>query len=105
MPRPGALRRREDFEKTLRGGRRTSVSGISIVAAPRDDDGAPRVGLAVRASTAVRRNRIKRRIRAAVAEADVRGVDLVVRAEESAAGRDYQEMVEAIRRAAGRVRA
>ena len=60
-----------------------------------DPSAASRVGLTVRkgAGNAVTRNRIKRRVRAAFASADVApGFDVVTRAEREVAGRNFQEM-------------
>lgn len=48
------------------------------------------------------RNRAKRRLRAAVADSGVRGVDLVVKADEAVLGKEYQQVVELVRRAAQR---
>src|SRR5688572_28007062 len=57
-----------------------------------------RLGLVVKASTAVTRNRVKRRLRAAAREAGLAtGSDVVIRADERAAGKDFQEMVATIR--------
>lgn len=54
--------------------------------------------MAVRARSAVKRNRIRRRLRAAVAAASLpAGVDLMIRTDESAARLDFQEMVSSIR--------
>jgi ribonuclease P protein component len=59
-----------------------------------------RLGLVVRARDAVTRNRVKRRLRAAVGEAGPRGgTDVVIRADDRAVGRDFQEMVAIVRAA------
>lgn len=97
-----SLRRREDVHSTLRRGRRTGTRGFTIVAVRREDGGEARLALAVRAGGAVTRNRVKRRLRAAVRESGVAGVDLVVKADRSVLGKEYQEMVELVRRAAER---
>lgn len=74
-----SLRSSRDFERVLRTGTRASSGGVSVRVAPRRGDGPSRLGLVVRAPTAVRRNRTKRRLRAAFAAGGpASGYDVVV---------------------------
>jgi ribonuclease P protein component len=61
------LRRRSDFRRVLRSGRRVTVPEFVLYHAPRSDSGPPRVGFAVprRVGKAVVRNRIRRLLRVA----------------------------------------
>ena len=75
-----------------------------MVALVRGDDDPTRVGFAVRSSAggAVTRNRIKRRLRSAVATVEVApGFDVVVSGDESVASLDFQVLVENLSDAAG----
>ena len=59
-----------------------------------------RLGLVVRAPSAVIRNRVKRRLRAAFRQVGAEsGTDVVIRADARAAGKDFQEMVALLKRA------
>jgi ribonuclease P protein component len=67
-----------------------------VVVAARPEPGAPsRLGMSVRTrtGTAVARNRIKRRLRAAFVAAIPPGHDVVVHADERAAAEGFQELV------------
>lgn len=92
------MRRSEEFAAALRGGKRVTGPGLALTVLGRPA-GPGRLGLAVKAPDAVTRNRIKRRLRAAFRQADVRGVDVVARAGAEVAGKDYQELVAQFRRA------
>jgi ribonuclease P protein component len=71
---------------------------IHVIAAS-EPGASSRLGLAVsaRAAGAVERNRIKRRVRAAFAEAAPAGLDVVVRARSRAATADFQELEDTLR--------
>jgi ribonuclease P protein component len=100
MPRVSSLSKRGDIGRVVRFGKRTEVSGLSIRCLDSDAPGV-RLVMAVRASGAVTRNRVRRRLRAAVAAAELRdGTDLMIRADGSAAELKFQEMVDGVRGAA-----
>ena len=65
MHRKYRLSRSRDFDAVYRQGRSVSTRFLVLYWFPRDDDGDPRLGLAVPkgVGTAVVRNRIKRRLR------------------------------------------
>ena len=88
-----SLHRPADFSGVLATGARAGGRGMTVYVR-RVDEGEPRLGLIVRAPRAVVRNRIKRRLRAAFRVAGPSGgADVVIRADERAAGKDFQEMV------------
>jgi ribonuclease P protein component len=99
----GSIARSRDFRTVIETGRRARRDGLTVWALPASDPAmASRLGLTVRKSTgnAVTRNRIKRRVRHAFAEAlPVEGFDVVARADTQAIGRNYQEMRDDLRRA------
>jgi ribonuclease P protein component len=101
-----ALRGRERFERTLAQGRRARSGPLAVAVAPgTDPEGSLRLGLAVRVSgkaRAVRRNRLRRRLRAAASVAGLEGRDVVVRAGAEALGLDFQDLVDHFRRAVAR---
>lgn len=90
------LGRRGDFARVYKHGRRARRDGISVWAAPGSDVESPtRLGLAIRARglTAVARNRIKRRVRAAFSDYQpVTGFDVVVAATPEVDGKSYQQV-------------
>lgn len=96
MKRPPSLSSKRDFEKVLRGGSRLRAGCVTLFVTPgADPEGPARLGLAVpaRVGGAVVRNRIKRRLRASFAAAQVPpGLDVVVRASGTAASVDFQEL-------------
>jgi ribonuclease P protein component len=75
------LSRSRDFDAVYRHGRSVSTRFLVLYWFPRDDDGEPRLGIAVPkgAGSAVERNRVKRRLRESWRE----------RVERVPAGRDY----------------
>ena len=81
MQRRYRLSRSRDFDTVYRHGRSVSTRFLVLYWFPRDDDGEPRLGIAVPkgAGSAVERNRVKRRLRESW-RARVEGVP---------AGRDY----------------
>ena len=97
-----SLTRAEDFKRLLRAGVSARAGGVAISALP-GTGGSSRLGLAVKASKAVDRNRVKRRLRAASREAlqeRDRPVDLLVRADVSAKSTSFQELVDGLKLAA-----
>jgi ribonuclease P protein component len=65
MQRRHRLSRSRDFDAVYRHGRSVSTRFLVLYWFPRDDDGEPRLGIAVSkgSGTAVDRNRVKRRLR------------------------------------------
>lgn len=105
LPAPNRLRERADFTSAVRSfGSCRAGSRLLVVHATRTDSRAglaPRVGFVVSRAVggAVVRNRTKRRLRAAVAHrlAGIpTGLDLVVRANPSAAEATYGELAGAL---------
>lgn len=126
LPIDARIRRSRDFNSVLRRGRRAARGGVVVHwacagearhatpsnAAPSDAEEPPpaRAGFVVSKAVgnAVVRNKVKRRLRHAVAE-QMRswpaGTDVVVRATPKAAGRDFarlnRDLAEAVARARG----
>ena len=102
----GSLTRGRDFERVRASGRRARSDGIGVIVAPAADPGAPaRLGLAVGrgSGTAVTRNRIRRRLRAAWRESKPPpGVEVVMRASPAAATADFQDLVKHMKSALSR---
>lgn len=65
MQKRHRLSRSRDFDAVYRHGRSVSTRFLVLYWFPRDDDGEPRLGIAVPkgGGTAVERNRVKRRLR------------------------------------------
>lgn len=83
----------DDIRRVLRSGRILRGPGLTLAVLPSECSG-PRLAMAVRATNAVRRNRIKRRLRAAAAAADLgAGVDIVARADDGIRNVDFQDLV------------
>jgi ribonuclease P protein component len=103
-----SLRRRRDFTRVQAQGRRLAAPPVTLFAARASDGGTPgRLGLVVSrgVGSAVVRNRIRRRLRAAWrAAGPPLGIDLVVRAERGAADMPFQELVKVVDRAAREAR-
>jgi ribonuclease P protein component len=90
LPRAGRLRAKRDFERVYQQGRRVSMESFTMYVYPRGDDAPTRLGFVVgrRFGAHVARNRVKRRLRAAVRplwERLPHGYDLVCIARPSAA--------------------
>jgi ribonuclease P protein component len=91
---PERLRRREDFQRTLRRGRRARHP-LMHLAARRTDLDTPRVGYAIskRVGTAVVRNKIRRRLRMIVRHIPWQpGVDAVFLVQPASASASYQDL-------------
>ena len=94
-----SLRTAREFSRVYRSGRRARVDGVTVWAAPALGPAPTRLGLAVPAGTgrAVTRNRLRRRLREIVrAYAPGDGLDVVIRADREAAGRNFQELDEVV---------
>jgi ribonuclease P protein component len=98
-----SLSSREDFRRVFAQGSRARHGGVTVVGVRSSAaEGASRVGLVVPGAvgTAVVRNRIRRRTRAALAEArPVSGFDIVVRADVRAGEAEFQQLVGDLKRA------
>ncbi len=93
------LRRSRDFQRLYAGGRKLVLDGLTVYVARREDPSLPaRLGLSVPASslTAVARNRVKRRLRAAFAHCGVAGVDVVLRGGAGVLTAPFQMLVERV---------
>lgn len=92
------LKRRAEFLAVAGQGRKAPSPGLVLQALPRDDAGPARLGFTVtkKVGNAVRRNRTKRRLRAAardvLAEQPVRGIDLVLIGRDGTAVRPYEAL-------------
>jgi ribonuclease P protein component len=96
----GSLRSSRDFQRLARSGRRARNDGLTVFALDREDSGPTRLGLAVsaREASAVVRNRIRRRLRAAFRELEAPpGLDVMIKAKAEIATQPYQEMVNHLR--------
>ena len=98
------LKRRAEFLAVAGKGRKAPSPGLVLQALRRDDTAPARLGFTVtkKVGNAVRRNRTKRRLRAAaravLAEAPLRGVDLVLIGRDGTAGRPFEALKGDLRR-------
>ena len=108
--RDDCLRQRRQFDRVYRSGRRSAAKGLVVIVAPGETP-EHRLGMAVgkRVGNAVRRNRIRRRLREAfrLNRHRIPGCyDIVVNARAELAEQSFEELTEnllgAVRRAAGR---
>jgi ribonuclease P protein component len=90
---PESLRNSRDFRRVMGSGTRTRVGAIMLVRAP-GREGPPRVGLVVSSSGgAVTRNRIKRRLRHAIAGIQLQpGTDYVIVANRGVESASFTEL-------------
>jgi len=91
-----------DFRRVYGEGKRARRNGVAVAAVDRGDGGPPRVGYTVRRSSgsAVTRNRIKRRLRAAVRTLELNaGFDVVISGDREVAHLDFQVLVDKLRSA------
>jgi ribonuclease P protein component len=101
-----SITKSEEFRRVYETGKRSRSNGISVVVA-RGAVGVTRLGLAVPSSsgTAVARNRIRRRVRAAFAQAQIADpLDVVIRPQPASASVPFQELVTHVERAVERAR-
>ena len=97
--KPATLSRRADFRRAYGEGRHSRRNGVGVVVLDRGDTEVARIGYAVKrsAGSSVARNRIKRRLRAAVGSVEVpAGYDIVVSGDAEAARLDFQVLVEKV---------
>jgi ribonuclease P protein component len=95
VPQRKSLKSRREFKRVVERGRAKRRNGITVFVGDYDPDGEPRIGFAVRERrSAVRRNRARRRLRAAAAQCGLPDRDLVIQADGSVADMEFQELVE-----------
>lgn len=100
MRRANRLRKSSDFALARRRGRSWADHRLALVARANDSD-ATRFGFSVskRIGNAVKRNKVKRRLKsAAIATPVASGLDLVVIARQGAKEADYYELRRSLRR-------
>jgi ribonuclease P protein component len=89
-----------DFRRVMREGASFSRDGVRVYVAGRAPGAGLRLGLVVRSRGAVTRNRVRRRLKEAVAAAIAGGaagdLDVVVRADERASRKEFQELVKMV---------
>lgn len=97
------LRSSKDHERVRRAGVRARRDGVTVFVAPAAQaEGPARVGLAVRGRPAVRRNRAKRRLRAACGRCALpAGVDVVIAGGVELSEIGFQELVDSLSAALG----
>ena len=104
--RPGRLTRRPEYQRVSGAGRRFNTERMTVQGLARADGAGLRVGLTVtkREGRATERNRMKRRLRAAVRELGPEAValpaDLVVVARRALLSAPFSVLVDDLRRAA-----
>lgn len=110
MPSPPPhLKRRADFLRVARLGRKAPAHGLVLQALARGDDAPLRVGFTVtkKVGNAVIRNRTRRRLREAarltLKPADLPGVDLVLIGRDATRARPFAALQNDLRRALARV--
>ena len=95
--KPASLTRSGDFRRVYAGGKRSRRNGVGVACLDRSDEDPTRVGYSVKSSAgpAVTRNRIKRRLRAAVRALDLGpGFDVVITGDSSVATMEFQILVD-----------
>ena len=107
MDAPRTLKKRSEFLRVRATGRRWAAGGLVLQMRARDDDEPVRVGYTVskKVGNAVERNRVRRRLRAAVRESLERrsGRDYVVIGRRAALSRPWEALLGDLTAAAGRV--
>jgi ribonuclease P protein component len=101
LPSYLSLRNSRNFRRVLSDGNRRRKGGLVVVSSP-GSDGPPRLGLLVsrNCGTAVARNRIKRRLRAAAESVELQpGIDYVIIATSEVAEAPSEQVIGWLRRA------
>ncbi len=105
---PVRLKRRAEFVRVARQGRKAALPGLVLQALPRQD-GPARIGFTVtkKVGNAVVRNRTRRRLKEAarltLQARPVAGVDLVVIGRDATRARPFASLVDDLRRALDKV--
>ena len=105
---PGRLKKRADFLRLAKQGRKAAVHGLVLQAMAHEAEGPARIGFTVtkKVGNAVVRNRTRRRLKEAVRlvlqAAPVQGVDLVVIGRDSTRSRPFPALMDDVRRALGK---
>ncbi|HZA39864.1 MAG TPA: ribonuclease P protein component [Actinomycetota bacterium] len=100
MAQRKSLKSRREFRRVMEMGRAARRDGITVFVGDYDPAREPRLGLAVRRRrSAVRRNRARRRLRAAAAQSDLPHRDVVIRADDVVAEVEFQKLVDALKSA------
>lgn len=106
---PMRLRKRADFLRVAKYGRKTAVHGLVLQALPHADQAPVRIGFTVtkKVGNAVVRNRTRRRLKEAVRlllrDTPVHGLDLVVIGRDSTRARPFAALMDDVRRALQKV--
>ncbi|MCY4231515.1 MAG: ribonuclease P protein component [Alphaproteobacteria bacterium] len=107
MDAPRTLKKRADFLLARMAGQRWAATGLVLQMRKRHDDGPAQVGYTVskKVGNAVERNRVRRRLRAAVREVMQLqpGRDYVIIGRRAALARSWQALIHDLRTAAHRV--
>ena len=107
MDAPRTLKKRAEFLRVRAAGRRWAAAGLVLQMRARNDEGPMRVGYTVskKVGNAVERNRVRRRLRAAVRDSlgPRPGRDYVVIGRRAALSRRWEALVGDLKAAADRV--
>jgi ribonuclease P protein component len=104
-PAPTRLKKRAEFLRAAKSGRKVAVPGLVLQALPRDDDAPARIGFTVtkKVGNAVVRNRTRRRLREAarllLRQVQVTGTDLVLIGRDQTRKRNFALLIEDLRQA------
>ena len=105
---PTRLKKRAEFLRAAKSGRKAAVPGLVLQSLPRDDSEPARVGFTVtkKVGNAVVRNRTRRRLREAarllLRQVPVTGTDLVLIGRDQTRSRKFALLIEDLRQALSR---